>query len=54
MKKCMTLTLESGQLLTIRESDKQGYFELQIDDVKAALNRKESEIATNTFDNFLG
>lgn len=54
MKKCMTITLESGQLLTIKESDKQGYFDLQIDDVKAPLNRKEAEIATNTMDNFLG
>lgn len=50
----MTLTLESGQLITIQESDKQGYFQLKIDDVVAPLNRKESEIVTNTFDNFLG
>jgi hypothetical protein len=55
MKKCMTLTLESGQLLTVKESEnKAGYFELLVDDLKAPLNRKEAEILTNTLDNFLG
>jgi len=54
MKKYMTITLESGQLLTIQDSDKAGYFEIKIDDIKAGLNRKEAEIVTNAFDNFLG
>jgi hypothetical protein len=54
MKKYMTITLESGQLLSIRDSDKSGCFEIQIDDLKVALNRKESEIVVAAFDNFLG